>query len=189
MPGRPTIKEPLRKGSIAKLYLLVYPREIHGYELAKQEYLKIDKSYYSKMGSLYKELFHTKTVIVNGRTRKYYKSRAQPLLDQIKTTLKEKGIHLTDLEGSMLLEFLDGPFRRLINIDDALEEPSPLWYLYNELGLNALAYLQDMENHEGLKDGEMQRNQSYEKLGKRLLKKLAKLPSPHLLNLIDKTLR
>ncbi|MFQ5815240.1 MAG: hypothetical protein ACE5G7_01960 [Candidatus Hydrothermarchaeaceae archaeon] len=183
------IKEPLRKGAIAKLYLLVYPREIHGYELAKQEYLKIDKSYYSKMGSRYKELFHTKIVIVNGRSRKYYKSRAQPLLDQTKASLREKGIHLTNPEENTLFEFLDGPFRRLINIDYALEEPSPLSYFYNELGLNALAHLQEKENPERLKEGETQLNQAYEKLGKRLLEKLAKLPSPYLLNLIDKTLR
>jgi len=185
LPGRPHIKEPLREGSIAKLYLLVYPREIHGYELAKQEHLKIDKSYYSKMGSRYKELFHTKTVIVNGRSRKYYKSRAEPLLDQIKSTLREKEIQLTDLEAKMLLEFLDGPFRRQINIDHALETPSPLWYFYNELGLNALAHLKEKKATEG----DIQLDPAYGKLDKRLLNKLAELPSPYLLSLIDLALR
>ncbi len=181
-------KEPIKSGSIAKFYLLAYPREIHGYELSKHEDLKIDKSYYSRMGSRYHELFHIKTVIVNGRSRKYFKSKPHPLLDQITISLKKKDIQLTDPEEIELIEFLDGPFRQTIKLAEALEESSPLEYFYNNLGLNSLASLKKRENPDRTKSKDIGINPIYDKLSLRLLKKLVKLPPPYLLNLIDKSM-
>ncbi len=184
MAGRPTIKNLLKKGNVAKFYLLAYPRDVHGYRLAQRKYPKIDAAYYSRLGSRYGDLFHTKIVIREGRTRKYYKSRAEPLLEQIKSDLREQGEELKGLEEKTLLEFLDGPFRQQINVEEALEEPSPLWYFKNEIGMHALTQIRGGEHAE---DGEEQLNKAYEELGERLLGKLAKLPSPALLKYVGGT--
>lgn len=127
-----------------KVFLIAYPEPISFTEIAR----KIDgikptderqdpqnKTQVGVTRAL--EVLVPKYIEYDEKKKKYF-SKAAPLSDHFKKILKRNGTELTSDEEQKLKKFLDGAFRKTINLEEwQKEEVFPVDYLRHLLGLHA----------------------------------------------------
>lgn len=138
------VKYPLAEGAYApKVYLIAYPRPISYTNICRETEKtmpKVDEKRTNKVSAGVTRALNmlVPDFVEHDETDRTYFSKALPLAEHLEKLLNKKDIKLTTSEKSRLTKFLNGPFRKMINLEEMQKEDVyPLDYLRHLLGLHA----------------------------------------------------
>jgi len=123
------IENPLREGEISKIFFLAYPEYISGYKLSKLLGKDTKEGWIYRVINDYRYLFNIKVDKTTKRSKKLIRSKAEYLIDEIKT-LDDK-IYKKLQRSENLKEFFEIDFREFCRIYVELNKEN-IFEEYNE---------------------------------------------------------